>query len=321
MSILFITYTRIGDAVLSTGLLSALIERNPSAAITVACGPAAAPLFEALPGLDRVLALPKQRFAGHWRALWRSCIGQRWDTLVDLRHSVMPYVLRARKRLILRVGSDDPRHKVDQLASVLDLAPPPSPRLWIDHGRRQTASELVPDGPPVLALGPCANWLGKQWPADRFADLARRLTDKHAPLGGARIAVFGAPEDREQATKVLDSLPQERRLDVVGRGDLLTVAACLEKARLYVGNDSGLMHIAAATGTPTLGLFGPSRDRHYAPWGAACAVVRTPESFEQLINVPGYDHRTTGSLMGSLTVDAVEAAANGLLRHQSVAAL
>jgi len=321
LSILFITYTRIGDAVLSTGLLSALIERYPSAAITVACGPAAAPLFETVPGLDRVIAMRKSRFAGHWRALRRSCVGQRWDTLVDLRHSVMPFVLRARRRLVLRAGSDDPRHKVEQLASVLDLDAAPSPRLWIDQDRRQAASELIPDGPPILALGPCANWLGKQWSAESFADLARRLTDKGEPLGGARIAVFGAPEDREQAMKVLDGLPSDRCLDLVGRGDLLTVAACLEKARLYVGNDSGLMHIAAAAGTPTLGLFGPSRDQNYAPWGEACAAVRTPESFEQLINAPGYDHRTTGSLMGSLSVDVVEAAAKKLLRHQPVAAL
>jgi len=320
LNILFITYTRIGDAVLSTGLLSALVERHPTAAFTVACGPAAAPLFDALPGLDRVLAMPKSRFAGHWRALWRSCVGKRWDVLVDLRHSVMPFALRAGRRLALRVGSSDPRHKVEQLASVLDLVPPPAPRLWIDQDRRQAAANLLPDGPPVLALGPCANWLGKQWSADRFADLARRLTDRGGPLGGARIAVFGAPEDREQASKVLEGLPREHVVDLVGQADLLTVAACLEKARLYVGNDSGLMHIAAAAGSPTLGLFGPSRDQHYAPWGAACAAVRTPESFEELINVPGYNHRTTGSLMGSLSVDVVEAAAIKLLQQQSMAA-
>ena len=321
MNILFITYTRIGDAVLSTGLLSALIDRHPSAAITVACGPAAAPLFEDVPGLDSVIAMPKQRFAGHWRALWRSCVGRRWDILVDLRHSVMPFVLRAGRRLVLRVGSDDPRHKVEQLASLLSLAPPPSPRLWIGSEHREAASALVPTGSPILALGPCANWPGKQWAADRFSELAVRLTDGQGPLAGARIAIFGGPEDRAQAAKVVTALPPDRTLDLVGRGDLLTVAACFEKACLYIGNDSGLMHMAAAVGTPTLGLFGPSRDEHYAPWGAACAAVRTPESYEQLVNVPGYDHRTTGSLMGSLTVDTVEHAAKELLGHESVAAL
>lgn len=319
MNILFITYTRIGDAVLSTGLLSALIDRYPMAAVTVACGPAAAPLFEAVPGLDRVIAMPKQRLAGHWRALWRACVGQRWDVLVDLRHSVMPFVLRAGRRLVLRVGSGDPRHKVEQMASLLDLEPPPAPRLWIGQGHRRAASELLPGGAPILALGPCANWPGKQWPAERFADLARQLTGAHGQLDGARVAVFGAPEDREPASKVLNALPREQGLDLVGRADLLTVAACLEKARLYIGNDSGLMHIAAATGTPTLGLFGPSRDQNYAPWGENCAVARTPESFEQLINIPGYDHRTTGSLMGSLTVSAVAAAANRLLGQPSAA--
>lgn len=319
MNILFITYTRIGDAVLSTGLLSALVARHPRAAITVACGPAAAPIFQALPSLDRVLPMPKRRFAGHWRALWRSCVGQRWDILVDLRHSVMPYVLRAGRRLILRTRSDDPRHKVEQLASVLDLSPAPAPRMWIDNARRETAAALLPGGSPVLALGPCANWPGKQWPAERFADLANRLTARGGPLAGARIAVFGAPEDRAGAAKVLDELPSERALDLVGRCDLLTVAACLERAQLYVGNDSGLMHIAAAAGAPTLGLFGPSRDEHYAPWGAACAAIRTPENYDDLVGGPDYDHRTTGTLMGSLTVDSVQAAAQDLLLRVPVA--
>jgi ADP-heptose:LPS heptosyltransferase len=177
----------------------------------------------------------------------------------------------------------------------------------------------VPDGAPVLALGPTANWLGKQWPAANFSELARRLTDAGGALSGARVAIFGAPNERATAGELIEDLPSSRVIDLVGTEDLLTVAACLQRANLFVGNDSGLMHMAAAVGTRTVGLFGPSREEHYAPWGVQCAVVRTPESYDDLIGAPGYDHRTTGSLMGSLSVEAALAAAVGLIQRESAA--
>ena len=62
------------------------------------------------------------------------------------------------------------------------------------------------------------------------------------------------------------------------------------------------MHIAAAVGAPTLGLFGPSREAHYAPWGPRAAAVRTAASYDELVGAPGYDHRTADTLMDTLTV-------------------
>ena len=92
---------------------------------------------------------------------------------------------------------------------------------------------------------------------------------------------------------------------------MLTVYACLERCAFYVGNDSGLMHLAAASGIPTLGLFGPSKESLYAPWGPRTAVVRTPEKFEELFG-PDFDHRTSDSLMDTLTVDMAEEGARAL---------
>ncbi len=114
---------------------------------------------------------------------------------------------------------------------------------------------------------------------------------------------------------MLRLIPSERRIDLIGRVDLLTAYAVLRRCSLFVGNDSGLMHIAAAAGTPTLGLFGPSRERHYAPWGERTAVARTRLDYDDLVGGPGYDHRTTGSLMGTLSVDDVEEAAIRLWRR------
>src|SRR5438105_5950820 len=98
MHILFVTATRIGDAVLSTGLLSHLIERNPGARLTIAAGPVAAPLFEAVPGLDRLLVVRKRRWGLHWPALYSRVVDRRWDLVVDLRGSALAWGLLARER-------------------------------------------------------------------------------------------------------------------------------------------------------------------------------------------------------------------------------
>lgn len=311
MRLLYLSSTRIGDAVLSTGLLSHLIETNPGIRVTIACGPAAAPLFEAVPGLERVLVVRKRRFGAHWLALWGEVARKRWDIVVDLRGSALSWLLLARRRIIFRGGSQ-PTHRVRQIARAAHLDPPPPPKLWSTPRHDHQAESLAGTGTRILALGPTANWRGKEWPIERFAALAEWLTAKGGLLPGARVAVLGGPGEEKAAAPLIASLAPERRLDLVGRLDLLTAFALLKRCALFIGNDSGLMHIAAAAGVPTLGLFGPSRDEHYAPFGPLSAVVRTPESFDELVGRPGYDHRTTGTLMTGLSVDAVKVAAAAL---------
>ncbi|MBB4265931.1 glycosyltransferase family 9 protein [Roseospira visakhapatnamensis] len=315
MRLLFITNSRIGDAVLSTGLLDHLIRRHPDVSVTVACGPVAAPLFTAVPGLERVHALRKRPRAGHWRALWAACAGQRWDLVVDLRGSPVPWLLRAGRRLRPTVDGRAPLHRVRRIGSALGpagLADPPAPRLWTTPEDDAAAAAAwaragITDAEPVLALAPTANWIGKTWPADRFVALARRLTAPGGALPGARVAVFGAAGERDAAAPVLDALAGPGLIDLVGGLSLLAVAAALRRCALFVGNDSGLMHMAAASGVRTVGLFGPSRDEHYAPWGPRGRVVRTPEPYATLFP-PDLDPTRVGSLMGSLTVDTVVAA-------------
>jgi ADP-heptose:LPS heptosyltransferase len=320
MRLLFITSNRIGDAVLSSGLLSHLIDHGRSPRVTIACGPLAAPLFEATPGLERLIALEKRRLGGHWLGLWPAVVTTWWDTVVDLRSAALVYLVPARRRIAFR-PAPGPTHRVEQIARAAGLATPPQPRLWTAPRHEAEAAQLAAEGAPILALGPTANWRGKEWPVARFAALAARLSGPRGVLAGARIAVLGGAGEGAAAAPLLAALPAERRLDLIGRLELLTCYAFLRRCALFIGNDSGLMHLAAAAGTPTLGLFGPSRDAHYAPYGPRTAVVRTPESFEALVGRPGYDHRTTGTLMESLTVEAVEAAALALwARTASVAA-
>jgi ADP-heptose:LPS heptosyltransferase len=108
------------------------------------------------------------------------------------------------------------------------------------------------------------------WPAERFVALFRAL---EANVPGARPAVFAGPgaAERAMAAPVLEALPDA--IDLAGKLTLPEAAACLARCRLFVGNDSGLMHLAAAAGTPTLGLFGPTPASEYAPSGRRAAAV------------------------------------------------
>ena len=315
MRILFVTYTRLGDAVLSTGVLSCMIDRYPGAAVTIACGRPAAPLFEAVPGLDAIHILDKQRYGLHWAKLWPRVAPRSWDAVVDLRATALAYFLLARRRFVHK-PSDALEHRLAQLARAVGEERVLAPRIWTRPEHWQRAQKLIPDGsPPVLAVAPTANWRGKMWRGAHFAELIERLTAPDGVLAHAHVAVLGAENERNLAQPVLASLRPNRRLDLIGKLDLLTAFTVLRRCALFIGNDSGLMHLAAASGAPTLGLFGPSRPEHYAPWGPLAGYVRTDLDYDQLVGTPGYDHRTTDTLMDSLSVDTVERAAVELWRR------
>ena len=313
MKILFITSNRVGDTVLSLGALRALVAHYPEAQFTIACGPYAADLFRAVPRLERVILLKKKSYNRHWIALWKTCVGTKWDLILDLRNSLVSYLLRTQRRAthVRNTG----QHKVIQIAAALGLASkPPTPCVWLDSAAESVAQRLMGDR-PCLALGPAANWPPKQWPIERFAVLAQRLTAVGGVLEGASVVVCAEAGERAQLAPLLQSVPDSRRIEIVGQ-DLLAVAACLKRCRLFVGNDSGLMHLAAASSIPTLGLFGPGYEAIYGPWGERSAVVRTPESRESLLQkLPSLDAREP-NLMEGLAVETVVQAATKLLQRQ-----
>lgn len=307
MKVLFITSSRIGDAVLSTGILDHIVRQYPGAQVSVACGPLAVSLFEGVPGLTRIIPLKKRKRHGHWVDLWRAVWPTHWDIVVDLRNSAVSRLIRARQRYIFSPAIDQNTHKVEQNAAVLQLPAAPAPTLWPTGAQQARAVALIPAGGPVIGVGPTANWAGKTWPAERFIAVLEFLRGPTGILPGARVAVFAAPGEEAAAYQVLQAMPEDARVDVIAKGDPGTAAAALARCDFYIGNDSGLMHCAAAAGIPTFGLFGPSWPHIYRPWGPRAGFIATPENFDQLIDFPGYDVKTVGTLMRSLSVDDVKA--------------
>jgi ADP-heptose:LPS heptosyltransferase len=197
MRILFITSSRIGDAVISCGILEQLRRNNPQARITVACGVVAAGVFERLPGLERLIVFDKERFDMHWPRLWTKLVGHIWDIAVDVRGSGILLFVAAKRRWMLR-GGRRPGRRFEQLGAGLNFSPPPLPVVWTAPEDEALAASQLGEA-PVIALGPTANWDGKIWPAERFVGLFQALA---AQIPGARAAVFAGPGQAERARSI-----------------------------------------------------------------------------------------------------------------------
>ena len=271
MRILFVTSNRLGDAVLSTGLLDHLLRTYPGARITVVCGPVAEGVFTRMPNRERTVVLHKRRWGLHWVPLWARTAPQLWDLVVDIRGSALSWLVPTRQRAVFR-RTQGP--KIGQLGAMLGLSPPPGPVVWVAPADGDRVRALVPTDKPIIVLAPTANWQPKIWPAERFAEAFRRLADGLIP--DALAVILGAPglNESAMAAPLLAALPHA--LDLVGALSLPEAAALLQRAALFIGNDSGLMHLSAAAGAPTIGLFGPTDVTAYRPAGRRATAVSAP---------------------------------------------
>jgi ADP-heptose:LPS heptosyltransferase len=303
MKILFITSNRLGDGVLSTCVLNSLVQRYPTAQVTIAGSSLSCPLFEDCPQMQELIIFNKRNYALHWLRLWRQVVATAWDMVVDLRGSALAYGLRAKQRI---VWQKDPslKHRVEQLWALLDrhnIAPYP-PTLWLtDQRLRQAQARLAKSGGPVIAVAPVANWVGKEWAHEKWVALLLKLRHDTGPFPQARFLLLCAPNERAKLKYLIEKLPKEAVLNWPEVTHLLDTAALIKQTNYFIGNDSGLMHLSAALGQPTLGLFGPSPDVHYRPWGQR--FIRTKESYEALWRRVPYENPT--QLMDSLRVEEV----------------
>lgn len=281
--VLFVSSNRIGDCVISSGVIREIGRQVPAAEITVACGRPPASFFRAAPGVKRVIILDKKKMAGHWFELWRQTVGASWDLVIDIRGSALAWLIPARRRVVYNRGWETGLRKVETVSRQMGAAAPLDPEIFLDgQARAEAAAVIDPQletgaGPgPILALAPIAHQPGKSWPADRWGALVERLMAEPR-FDGWRFMPVGGPGDRPPATPALRAAGP-RGIDFVGKGEILTSAAAIDRATLFVGNDSGLMHVAAALGRPTLGLFGPTEWWLYGPWGPKTATVASNET-------------------------------------------
>lgn len=306
--VLVLTGSMIGDVILSMGAIAEIVRRHAGTRVTVVCSPGTAILFRHMPAACEIIPLVKKKRGGHWLDLYRKLRRRRWTRIYDFRNSVAGRFLNGPR--VTPKRAVEVAHKVLEASSILGDGPALSPVLWLaDEG--EGLPPAVKAAKRLLVLGPGATRAGKVWPIERFAALAGMLTARGGLLDGAVVVPTGGPMDREAAGLIGQGVPARRFVDLSG-ADLLTTAALMARADLFVGNDSGMMHLAAAAGAPTLGLFGPTDERLYRPWGERARPVRAPGVSVGFGKTSKTVSRTECQ-MGALTVEEVAAAAGRLI--------
>jgi len=294
--ILIVPYMWIGDFVRCHTVIKLLRQRHPRRDIDVLTTTLCAPLLDYMPGVRKgiVCDLPRKRLAlGEHRALaarlasehygrvlvmprtWKSALAPflagipertgfageaRFGLLNDLRYGErkLPRMVDRCGALALPKGAAIP---TDWPLPALDV-PAAAAQAW----RRQRA--LPDDGRPVVALAPGAVGASKRWPLDHYAEFAQALTGQ-----GISIWVLGSPAEAPLAEEIARAAgPGAHNLT---SPDLRNAILALRLAGAAVSNDSGLLHVAAAIGTPTIGIFGPTSPWHWAPLNPLAAVIET----------------------------------------------
>lgn len=279
--LLFITLSNIGDVVLTTPVLERLHHCHPDALIDIITDARASELLSYCPYRGDIIL--KDKRAG-WRGmlrLLRVLRRTRYEAIVDLRTDGLAYLLRSRRRFTKwgarALGPHAVQDHMGVIASLGGEIPPT--RVWLSEELRNAAMQRLAGlpGQRWLALGPGANSAPKIWAAEHFKELVSLARNDFDA-----VILLGGPGDRARAAAVAQdcALPC---LDLSGVTGILEAAAVLEKARAFVGNDSGLGHLACAVGTPTVTVFGPGRPLRYHPWGPQCAwIVAEDQNLDSL---------------------------------------
>ena len=305
--ILFVAPSDLSEAVLASGLLKKLHDEAPNPRFTIVANRKVAALYENMPKVERLVKTERKPSARRWLGLLGPIRARRWSLVVDMPGGVITG--RLRPRGALRRRSSEPAHKLIEAARLMRLDDePPEPFLFTSEATDARAAALTAGRGPILAVAPTADWVGKTWPVERFAEVARRLLG--GPLKGGRLMLVGAPRGPE-----FESLRMIKDLTIdLSRADLLTTFAALKEVRLFIGNDAGFAQLAAAAGAPTLVLFGPSDDRLWRPWGDNVRVVRGARTLDEIRKV---DPTLSAQVrhMVDLSADSVLAAAESLLEE------
>ena len=306
MKILFIGNTRLGDAILSSCILNYYKEKDMN--ITVVCSPLSEDIYKNFPNVKRTIVVVKKKRAKHWLDVYKLLESICWDLVIDLRNTIISRIVRKKKILRLNKVIAN-KHRVVSLCYLLNIKKNISLNIPVKNKISKKAQKLINKNnieKPILAIAPVTNWKRKNWPIDRFASLADGLIKEVKTKDKFKsIIILGSKKEEQECEALKKKIKNVKTINISGKYDIITIYALLKHCKLFVGNDSGLMHLSAAAKINTLGLFGPSKEVNYRPWGSKSHYLRTNMKYEQLVNTKGYNRFDSASLMTSLSVKKV----------------
>jgi heptosyltransferase-2 len=331
--ILIVPYMWIGDFVRCHSAVKLLKEQYPDRPVDMLSSSLCAALVEFMPGVRKAIVFDLPRGSvplSRYRALAEQLRGENYgQAIVMLRtwkSALAPWLagIPARTGFLgeMRFGLiNDMRPGERQLPRMIDrmgaLALPrratprtqwPMPELRVpadEIAKWRAANGLTHDKRRVVALAPGAVGPGKAWPVEHYAALAKILA-----ADGCAVWVLGGPNETVLAAQIIATGGNSVR-DLTG-GELRNAVVALAVADAVVANDSGLMHIAAAIGTPTVAIFGPSSPTHWAPLNPLAAILEPPgDEMKERARLEGNSaiaHRRTADVPVNEVADAVRAA-------------
>ncbi|MGQ9552597.1 MAG: lipopolysaccharide heptosyltransferase II [Anaerolineae bacterium] len=338
-SILVLKPCCIGDVLQSTALVAALRQAFPQARLGYAVGAWSRPVLENNPRLDvlvdtgSVVGGRPQDWRSHF-SLVRTLRQGEWDACFILERSPLFSLMAWLAGIRDRIGPDSGerglaltvrvpvRPRRQEAEAYLDLAravgiktgeattefyPSVADQAQVDHllGEHSHKSMIVlaPGG----GVNPGGALVTKRWPPECFGALAAMLARY-----GHTVVVIGGPQDHQLAAQVTEDSGGQA-YDLCGRLTLPECGALLQRASIFIGNDTGLMHLAAAVGAPVVALFGPTDPAIYAPYTTKQRIIWHPQLCSPCFRQKSRRPECQGECMRSITVAEVEAAALDLL--------
>ncbi|MGE0448132.1 MAG: glycosyltransferase family 9 protein [Vicinamibacterales bacterium] len=346
MKILLIRLRQIGDVVFTTPTIAALRRHFPAAHLTYVVEPAAAAVVEANPHLNEVVVARRRPGLGGTIAdvaLGLRLRRQRFDLAIDFhggpRASLLAWLSGAPRRVgydvpgrgwmytdrVARPRELRPRHAVENQWDLLEALglPPPSPSTFpaempVDAGLQTSVRDRlrrhgVPPGAAVVVVHVSAGNPFRRWPLPSFAEVGAALVTADSRV---YVVVTSGPSEEDAAARVIEAararVDQPARTRVVSCGELSLseLRALLETAALYIGGDSGPMHVASTSPAPMISLYGPTLPARSKPWRSpeVPAVAVEPASLpcrpcDQRVCVTG-DFRCLTSIEPRTVIDA-----------------
>ena len=277
--ILVFSFSFIGDAVLSTAVIQPLRAHFPDAHITFLVGPRAFDLLATEPNLDATLVYDNRGEHAGWNGrlrLIKTLRHDQFDLVVNLRDSLTARCIGAEHWGMVR--GDSNRHAVTRYLEVLQRhgvdTTETHPHLQLTEDEQTTAHRFLTEAGItserlLIGIHPGGNWVYKLWDAKNYAQLANILCQEHK----ASILLFAGPNERELQTQVADMMDTPPIL--VETENLREVTALIAACDVYIGNDTGPMHIAAAVDTPVVALFGSTNHIRSGSYSDKHTVVQS----------------------------------------------
>lgn len=293
-SVLIIKLRYIGDVLLATPTVHAIKVARPDVRVSMMVNRGTEDVLSGNQDLDEIIVLDKGSLAAQSRLI-AGLRGRRFDTVIDLTDGDRSAFLSWISGAPVRIGFNDEhrwrgryytqvvqpvpgmRHRIDRdLEALKPLsihAGSKDLQLRLSLEETTNADQLldqlgVQPSQSIVILQPGARYWFKAWPPERYAEFADRFTSQY----GCHVLIGGSHHDIDLAQQIRQMAKSTPTI-MAGRTTIKQFAAIAKKSALFVGSDSGAMHIAAAVGTPLVALFGPSNPREWGPRGGPAEVL------------------------------------------------